>query len=73
MSGEPWLRKWQDLIDEGPEQVMRVMTSIDPRARELRQNSPFLGLLTAGERSATLAAFERFYPQGKRVPDHPLP
>ncbi len=73
MSGEPWLRRWQDLIDEGPEQVMRVMTGTDPRARELRQNSPLLGLLTAGERSATLEAFERFYPPGNRVPDHPLP
>lgn len=73
MSGEPWLRRWQDLIDEGPEQVMRVMTSTDARARELRQNSPFVGLLTASERSATLAAFERFHPPGRRMPNHPLP
>ena len=73
MSGEPWLRRWQDLIDEGPEPVMRAMTAIDPRARELRQNSPFLGLLTLAERTAALSAFERFYPQGKRVPDHALP
>ena len=73
MAGEAWLRQWQDLIDEGPEQVMRTMTGLDPQARELRQNSPFLGVLTTAEREGTLAAFERFYPSAKRVPDHPVP
>lgn len=73
MAGEPWLRQWQDLIDDGPEVVMRVMTGTDPEARELRQNSPFLGLLTTSERASTLSAFERYHPSGKRVADHALP
>jgi excisionase family DNA binding protein len=55
--GARWLRAWLDLIDRGPEAVMRTMTSTDPLARELRQNSPFLALLAPGERRAILAAF----------------
>jgi len=42
---------------------MRRMVGTDPEARELRQNSPWLSLLTAAERTATIAAFERTYPQ----------
>jgi len=61
LAGEPdgarWLRQWLDLIDRGPEAVMRAMTSIDPLARELRQNSPFVGLLPDDERRAILEAF----------------
>ena len=48
--GAVWLRRWLDLITRGPEAVMRVMTSTDPEARELRQNSPWLGLLSHAER-----------------------
>jgi hypothetical protein len=36
---------------------MRTMTSTDPLARELRQNSPFLALLAPDERRAILAGF----------------
>lgn len=61
LAGEPdgagWLRQWLSLIDRGPEAVMRAMTSIDPIARELRQNSPFVGLLPDDERRAILDAF----------------
>ncbi len=56
-AGSPWLRQWLALIDRGPEAVMRVMTSTDPRARELRANSPFPGILPDAERRAALAAF----------------
>jgi excisionase family DNA binding protein len=55
--GARWLRAWLDLIDRGPEAVMRTMTSTDPLARELRQNSPFLALLGTDERRAILASF----------------
>ena len=62
LAGEPdgagWLRHWLSIIDRGPEAVMRAMTSIDPLARDLRQNSPFLGLLPDEERHAILAAFQ---------------
>jgi len=56
-AGARWLRQWLSLIDRGPEAVMRAMTSIDPLARELRQNSPFPGILPDDERQAILVAF----------------
>ena len=57
-NGATWLHDWLGIIDRGPEAVMRAMTSIDPLARELRQNSPFLGLLPDADRREILAAFE---------------
>lgn len=66
LSGEPagrrWLEEWAALMREGPEAVMRQMVSTTPHARELRQNSPWLSLLTRTEREATLQAFEQAYP-----------
>lgn len=55
--GARWLRAWLAIIDRGPEPVMRMMTSTDPLARELRQNSPFLGLLSEEERLTVLNAY----------------
>ena len=65
-SGGRWLREWLILIDRGPEALMRVMTSTDPLARELRQNSPFLGLLTEAERRSVIEAFHRTYRAERR-------
>ena len=71
-SGRRWLEDWDALLWEGPEAVMREMVSIDPHARELRQNSPWLTLLTSAERTATIAAFERTYPQDRLRSADPL-
>jgi excisionase family DNA binding protein len=57
--GAQWVRQWLRIIDTGPEAVMRTLTSTDPLARELRQNSPFLGLLPDAEREAVIAAHQR--------------
>ena len=54
-----WLRRWLRLIDLGPDPVMEVLTSTSGVARELRQNSPFAGLLSESERLAVLASFQR--------------
>lgn len=54
-----WLRRWLRLIDRGPEPVMEVLTSTSGVARELRQNSPFAGLLSESERLAVLESFQR--------------
>lgn len=54
--GAQWLRQWLRIIEEGPEIVMRVMTSTDPEARELRQNSPWLSLLGEDERRQIIEA-----------------
>jgi excisionase family DNA binding protein len=77
LEGEPagrrWLADWDALLWDGPEAVMRTMVGTDAHARELRQNSPWLSLLTAAERTATIAAFEQTYPQDRPTPHRPLP
>lgn len=52
-----WLNRWQARLDEGLEAVLETLTSRDPMSIELRQNSPFAGVLSDTERLAVLAAF----------------
>jgi excisionase family DNA binding protein len=54
-----WLARWRRLIDEGPEAVMRVLAAESEEADELRQNSPFAGVLSEPERLAVLRAHRR--------------
>lgn len=58
-SGAPWLRQWTALIDQGAEAVLAVLTSTSPRARELRQNSPFASAVDREERIRAIEAFRR--------------
>ena len=57
--GAQWLQQWLVVLGRGPEAVMRTLVSTDPLARELRANSPFLGVLSSMEREAILDAFAR--------------
>ena len=50
----PWLSEWQVLIDGPVMGVLEALTSRTPRARELRQNSPFAGVLSEQERQRVL-------------------
>lgn len=52
-----WLAEWRRLLDGPVEGILEALTSPAPRARELRQNSPFAGVLTQEERQRALAAF----------------
>ena len=72
-AGRRWLEDWDTLMWEGPEAVMREMVSTAPHSRELRQNSPWLSLLTAAERTATIAAFEQTYPRPRPLSVDQLP
>ena len=49
-----WLRQWQELLDGPLDQLLMALTSPSQRSRELRQNSPFAGVLTDAERLAAL-------------------
>jgi excisionase family DNA binding protein len=57
-----WLDEWATLLDRGPDAVLETLTSRSRRAVDLRQNSPFAGLLTEGQRGAVLAAFTATHP-----------
>jgi excisionase family DNA binding protein len=52
-----WLDRWRVILDGGIEGVMQALTSVEPYAIELRQNSPFAGVLPEEDRRAVLAAF----------------
>ena len=54
-----WLDEWSDLLGGPIEDVLEALTSRSPRSRELRQNSPFAGVLGERERREVLARFAR--------------
>ena len=56
-----WLDRWRRVLDDGPESVMEVLTSTTPEASELRQNSPFPGVLPEDERRAVLDSFTDYW------------
>ena len=60
-----WLVEWERLLDGPTEDLLRTLTDTSPFARELRQNSPFAGLLPSDERTQVLASWRRF-DQGDR-------
>lgn len=52
-----WLQGWERLLGGPIEGVLEALTSRSPKARELRQNSPFAGVLSERERHEVLSAF----------------
>jgi excisionase family DNA binding protein len=51
------LEEWERILDGPVSGVLDALTSPSPRARELRQNTPFAGVLSQDERLAILEAF----------------
>ncbi len=62
-----WLEEWAKLLDGPTERVLEVLTSPTPWAREMRQNSPFSGVLDDDERVQVLTAFRGHDKQGERT------
>lgn len=58
-----WLDEWQKVLDSGEDAVFSVLTSPSARAVDLRQNSPFAGVLSDQERAAALVAFRHHWRQ----------
>jgi excisionase family DNA binding protein len=52
-----WLDSWRSVLDRGPEAILETLTSPSTLAIELRQNSPFAGVLPPEERGGILGAF----------------
>jgi len=56
-----WAREWIEVLDQPLEDVVAVMTGTGDRARQLRQTSPFAGVLDPKARWETWRAVgERF-------------
>jgi len=60
-SAGPWLDSWRHVLDAGPEEVLQVLTSPAESAVELRQNTPFAGVLDEVERRRVLDAFRQYW------------
>lgn len=52
-----WLDEWERLLDGPVDRLVAGLVSPSPKGRELRQNSPFAGLLSEAERTAVLDAW----------------
>lgn len=59
-----YLREWDSILAQGLEETVGTILSTSPRARELRQNSPFAGVLSQAERTQALRTFRE-----KRTPE----
>lgn len=55
----PWLASWALLLDGPLDEVLAVLASTTQEGRDLRQNSPFAGVLAQDERAAILTNFYR--------------
>lgn len=53
-----WLNEWEKLVEGPVEDLLAMLTSRSPKARELRQNSPFSGLLAEEQRIQVLEAWK---------------
>ena len=49
-----WLDEWERLLDGPVDRVLSTLVSTSPRDRELRQNSPFAGVLDEKTRARVL-------------------
>jgi excisionase family DNA binding protein len=59
-----WLSLWRAVLDAGPDQVLSVLVADTPQAAEMRQNSPFTGILPGDERRAVLESFRAHWQSG---------
>jgi len=53
-----WAEEWRVVLDQPLPRIARAISSASPRARELRQTSPFAGVLTEQERRKLIEAVE---------------
>lgn len=53
-----WLDEWEKLLSDPTENLLTALTSRSPRGRDLRQNSPFAGVLSEDERNQVLASWK---------------
>ena len=49
--------RWSEILDEGVESIVATLTGQSEEAEDLRQNSPFAGVLSQEQREQVLASF----------------
>jgi excisionase family DNA binding protein len=58
---EHWLDLWRLTLNSGLDHVLTVLVSDTPEATDLRQNSPFTGILSEEERKRVLDSFREHW------------
>lgn len=53
-----WASEWREVLEQPVSRIARSISSASPRARELRQTSPFAGVLNEQERRRLVEAVE---------------
>lgn len=56
-----YLEQWQDVLGGGVDDVVEVLTGTDEVSCELRQNSPFAGVLSDADRRQALRSFREHW------------
>lgn len=56
---QTWLDEWADLIDGSPRRLVEVLLGEDEHSIDLRQVSPFAGVLTQHERTEAISRARR--------------
>jgi len=54
-----WLDEWEKLLNSQTESLLTTLTSRSPHGRDLRQNSPFAGVLSQDARREVLSAWKK--------------
>lgn len=53
--GAKWRQRWESLLDGPLDELLIALTADSVESRELRQSSPFIGVLSESERDAILS------------------
>lgn len=53
--GAKWRQQWESLLDGPLDDLLTALTADTVESRELRQSTPFIGVLSDGERNAVLS------------------
>lgn len=60
------LDRWSELLDEGVDSIITTLTARTEAAEDLRQNTPFAGVLAQDAREQALASFRAHWEQRHR-------
>jgi transcriptional regulator with XRE-family HTH domain len=57
---QQWIAEWRAVLDRGPKAVRATLLDPSPHGHDMRQMTPFAGLLTEVERNAAFAVADAF-------------
>lgn len=63
-----YLLQWRDILDSDVDDVVAVLVGTDEHSSELRQNSPFAGVLSDDDRRRVLSSFREHWDEGTSGP-----